>query len=200
MSRTPEVKEAIRRTVDTYVCGTEGYAWRGTARILAAEVERLEGALEMGQRNCDDVYENLRAERELARQRAETAEARVAELEERLKGTLQAGGYQYFYEQLHAAEREAGNARYVAEQAQAKVAELEAQIAEVVGSQRNEDKSLPTWAQVMNRVALLTEQNARLRAALVRLDNIYRSELDGEDAPKRPAWLIAALNGEEAST
>lgn len=137
-------------------------------------------------------------EREM--QRAEAAEARVAELEERLKGTLQAGGYQYFYEQLHAAEREAGNARYVAEQAQAKVAELEAQIAEVVGSQRNEDKSLPTWAQVMNRVALLAEQNARLRAALVRLDNIYRSELDGEDAPKRPAWLIAALNGEEAST
>ena len=51
-----------------------------------------------------------------------------------------------------------------AEAAEARVAELEAQIAEVVGSQRNADKSLPTWAQVMNRVALLAEQNERLRA------------------------------------
>lgn len=54
--------------------------------------------------------------------------------------------------------------RQRAEAAEARVAELEAQIAEVVGSQRNADKSLPTWAQVMNRVALLAEQNERLRA------------------------------------
>lgn len=50
----------------------------------------------------------------------------MKELEERLKGTLQAGGYQYFYEQLHAAEREAGNARYVAEQLKKKLEAAEA--------------------------------------------------------------------------
>lgn len=155
-------------------------------------------------------------EREM--QRAEAAEARVAELEERLKGTLQAGGYQYFYEQLHAAEREAGNARYVAEQAQAKVAELEAQIAEVVGSQRNEDKSLPTWAQVMNRVALLAEQNARLREQVAELiakelSNPVLRQIDNALAAAKPGEVVhlpggsyffgftgKALNGEEAST
>ena len=99
MSRTPEVEQAIRHTVDTYVCGAEGYAWRGTARILAAEVERLEkreneliNALDMGQINCDAVYDELREERDDARARAEAAEARVAELEAQVKGTMQKCG------------------------------------------------------------------------------------------------------------
>jgi hypothetical protein len=61
---------------------------------------------------------------------------------------------------------------------EARVAELEAQMAEVVGSQRNADKSLPTWAQVMNRVALLTEQSARLRAALESLQSDAQCTID----------------------
>ena len=121
-----------------------------------------------------------------------TLAAEVERLEAHLKGSMQAGGYEHFVEQLRNAQRQAHNAIYVAQQlekkvdelealdelttnqakeylaraeaAEARVKELEAQIAEVVGSQRNADKSLPTWAQVMNRVALLAEQNERLRA------------------------------------
>ena len=50
------------------------------------------------------------------------------------------------------------------------------------------------------RVKELEAQNARLRAALERLDALYISEFDHEDRPPRPQWLQAALNGEEAST
>ena len=155
---------------------------------LAAEVERLEA--ECLEAKCYMVQHARERGREM--QRAEAAEARVKELELKLmrqdevaREACEAAVWKYGQERM---------------ELEARVAELEAQIAEVVGSQRNEDKSLPTWAQVMNRVALLTEQNATLRAALERLDALYISEFDHEDRPPRPQWLQAALNGEEAST
>ena len=102
-----------------------------------------------------------------------------------------------------------------AEAAEARVKELEAQLNKRIDAYMNEPHccsgrecgcmGVTRFEQIVGeelgqRMATMREKNARLRAALVRLDNIYRSELDGEDAPKRPAWLIAALNGEEAST
>lgn len=104
-----------------------------------------------------------------------------------------------------------------AEAAEARVKELEAQIAEVVGSQRNEDKSLPTWAQVMNRVALLTEQNARLREQVAELiakelSNPVLRQIVNALAAAKPGEVVhlpggsyffgftgKALNGEEAN-
>jgi len=101
-----------------------------------------------------------------------------------------------------------------AEAAEARVKELEAQLNKRIDAYMNEPHccsgrecgcmGVTRFEQIVGeelgqRMATMREKNARLRAALVRLDNIYRSELDGEDAPKRPAWLIAALNGEEAS-
>lgn len=53
-------------------------------------------------------------------------EARVKELEEHLKGTMRAGGFDYFSELVVLANRRTHNATYVAEQAQKKVSELEA--------------------------------------------------------------------------
>lgn len=113
MSRSPEVEDALK---------FRAHSWASEA--LAAEVERLEkreneliNALDMGQINCDAVYDELREEREDAKQRAEAAEA----------------------------------------------------------------------------------QNARLRAALERLDALYISEFDHEDRPLRPQWLQEALSGGEAS-
>jgi hypothetical protein len=41
---------------------------------LRAEVERLKGALALGQQNCDDAYDDLREERDEAIARAEKAE------------------------------------------------------------------------------------------------------------------------------
>jgi hypothetical protein len=45
---------------------------------LRAEVERLKGALALGQQNCDDAYDDLREERDEAIVRAEKAEAEIA--------------------------------------------------------------------------------------------------------------------------
>lgn len=101
-----------------------------------------------------------------------------------------------------------------AEAAEVRVKELEAQLNKRIDAYMNEPHccsgrecgcmGVTRFEQIVGeelgqRMATMREKNARLRAALVRLDNIYRSELDGEDAPKRPAWLIAALNAEEAS-
>lgn len=151
---------------------------------LAAEVERLEGALEMGQMNCDDAYEDLRAERELARQRAEAAEARVRELEA-----------QYACKRYHGGEGPADDTLYSCQ-----ICGLTVDISKGHCEPTIEFTMQGRSDKKAKKVSELEAQNARLRAALVRLDNIYRSELDGEDAPKRPAWLIAALNGEESST
>ena len=207
MSRPPEVDRVIRDCSDAYVVGPEGYAWRGAARRLAEEVQRLEKA------NAELVAETHRwsaADKEATRQRdeqrrellarAEAAEARVKELEEQLKGTMQAGGYEHFTARVRNANQQAHNAIHVAQQLEKKIAELEAQIAEVVGSQRNEDKSLPTWAQVMNRVALLTEQNARLRAAGEALFKEYGGYEGYTSESKTWKALKSALSGEEAST
>ena len=171
-----------------------------------------------------------------------TLAAEVERLEAHLKGSMQAGGYEHFVEQLRNAQRQAHNAIYVAQQlekkvdelealdelttnqakeylaraeaAEARVKELEAQLNKRIDAYMNEPHccsgrecgcmGVTRFEQIVGeelgqRMATMREKNARLRAALVRLDNIYRSELDGEDAPKRPAWLIAALNGEEAS-
>lgn len=80
MNRSPEVEEALARRCQDWASET-----------LANEVERLEkreneliNALDMGQINCDAVYDELREEREDEKQRAEAAEA----LAERLKGHL----------------------------------------------------------------------------------------------------------------
>ena len=143
-------------------------------------------------------------------QRAEAAEARVKELELKLMRQDEVAREAY-----EAAIWKYGQERMELE---ARVAELEAQIAEVVGSQRNEDKSLPTWAQVMNRVALLTEQNARLREQVAELiakelSNPVLRQIDNALAAAKPGEVVhlpggsyffgftgKALNGEEAST
>jgi DNA repair exonuclease SbcCD ATPase subunit len=49
-------------------------------REARAEVERLKGALALGQQNCDDAYDDLREERDEAIARAEKAEAERAAL------------------------------------------------------------------------------------------------------------------------
>jgi predicted nucleic acid-binding Zn-ribbon protein len=49
-------------------------------REARAEVERLKGALALGQQNCDDAYDDLREERDEAIARAEKAEAELANI------------------------------------------------------------------------------------------------------------------------
>mgnify|MGYP001454520770 CR=1 FL=1 len=73
--RPPDLQQAIRKTKD----GGLLYP-RSCARVLAAEVERLEkreneliNALDMGQINCDAVYDELREERDDARARDDAA-------------------------------------------------------------------------------------------------------------------------------
>ena len=48
-------------------------------RQLRDEVERLKGALALGQENCDDIYNDMRKERTELTARAERAEAMLAE-------------------------------------------------------------------------------------------------------------------------
>ena len=94
---------------------------RIAAEILLAALEAAEAKVEaMASRESASVSKEIETSADMLAQ-VQNAEARVKELEERLKGTLQAGGYQYFCEQLHAAEREACNARYVAEQLKKKL-------------------------------------------------------------------------------
>lgn len=51
----------------------------------AFEVQQLRAALALGQQNCDDAYDDLRAERAAANARAERAEAELATERARLK-------------------------------------------------------------------------------------------------------------------
>ena len=51
---------------------------------LTAERDQLRAALALGQKNCDDAYDDLRAERDAARARAERAEADLAKERARL--------------------------------------------------------------------------------------------------------------------
>lgn len=91
------------------------------SNILLAALEAAEAKVDaMASRESASVAKEIETSADMLAQ-VQNAEARVKELEERLKGTLQAGGYQYFCEQLHAAEREACNARYVAEQLKKKL-------------------------------------------------------------------------------
>ena len=48
---------------------------------LRAEVERLKGALELGQENCESIYNDMREERTKLHARAERAEADKARLD-----------------------------------------------------------------------------------------------------------------------
>ena len=108
-------------------------------RILLAALEAAEAKVEaMASRESASVSKEIETSADMLAQ-VQNAEARVKELEERLKGTLQAGGYQYFYEQLHAAEREAGNARYVAEQLKKKLEAAEADSARLDWINRQSD-------------------------------------------------------------
>ena len=103
--------------------GTPGlWIWSDApAFILLAALEAAEAKVDaMASRESASVAKEIETSADMLAQ-VQNAEARVKELEERLKGTLQAGGYQYFCEQLHAAEREACNARYVAEQLKKKL-------------------------------------------------------------------------------
>jgi len=155
MSRSPEVEDALK---------FRAHSWASEA--LAAEVERLEA--ELSQANvaakagmyAHDERTFLAECAEKQEQRAETAEARVAELEAALK-----------YER------------------------------EYVGPSK--DHTCESWRMLAQEragaISRLEAQNARLRAALERLDALYISEFDHEDRPPRPQWLKAALNGEEAS-
>lgn len=96
------------------------------SNILLAALESAEAKVDaMASRESASVAKEIETSADMLAQ-VQNAEARVKELEERLKGTLQAGGYQYFCEQLHAAEREACNARYVAEQLKKKLEASEA--------------------------------------------------------------------------
>ena len=121
---------------------------------------------------------------------ADTLAAEVERLEAHLKGAMQDGGYEYFVRQLRNAQQQAHNAVYVAEQLEKKVEKLEA-LDELTTNQAKE---------YLQRAEAAEAKNARLRAALERLDALYISEFDHEDRPPRPQWLQAALNSEEAST
>lgn len=161
MSRAPDLEQAMRRVKDRGLLFE-----RSLARVLAAEVERLEAALDkatMGKCTCSgcgrEVNNAWRSSEgyhclTCLAKRAEAAEvrvihleqtvgnhecalramdavkakmeARVKELEEHLKGTMRAGGFDYFSELVVLANRRTHNATYVAEQAQKKVSELEA--------------------------------------------------------------------------
>lgn len=182
MSRTQEVEIAISNTKAGMYCTDD-------ADTLAAEVERLEAHVA----ELKALREQDRSERiaimEVANIAAEAAEARVRELEAQ-----------------YACKRHNGEE---APEAAAQLTDDMLRSCQICGLTVDISKGHcePTIEFTMQgrtdkktkKLAELEAQNARLREALVRLDNIYRSELDGEDAPKRPAWLIAALNGEEAS-
>lgn len=88
--------------------------------------------------------------------------------------------------------------RQRAEAAEARVKELELKLVRQDEVAR-EACEAAVWKYGQERMEL-EAQNARLRAALERLDALYISEFDHEDRPPRPQWLQAALNGEEAST
>lgn len=124
MTRTPEVERAIRDARETYA-GAEDPALRGTFRILAAEVERLEAQLSSARASLrssipNDVAFARKRDYDAMEERAETAEAQ-------LKGTMEAGGYEHFTAQVRNAQQQAHNAIYVAQQLEKKAAELEAQ-------------------------------------------------------------------------
>lgn len=53
--------------------------WTAELARLRAEVERLKGALALGQENCDAAYDDLKGERDEAVERAERAEAECLE-------------------------------------------------------------------------------------------------------------------------
>ena len=53
---------------------------------LTAERDQLRAALALGQQNCDDAYDDLRAERAAAIARAERAEAELATEREKVRG------------------------------------------------------------------------------------------------------------------
>ena len=109
--RTPEVEAAMHYIGKDHVMGPEEYLFFSTARVLAAEVERLENA------NAELVAETHRwsaADKDSTRQRdeqrrgllqrAETAEARLAELERQMQ-------HHPSVAQFRIAELEAQNAR-----------------------------------------------------------------------------------------
>jgi Skp family chaperone for outer membrane proteins len=70
--------------IDKHTCGdVQKWADYYTAELtrLRDEVERLKGALALGQQNCDDAYDDLREQRDEAIARAEKAEADTARLD-----------------------------------------------------------------------------------------------------------------------
>jgi len=71
----------LARTLERELTETERLRFGADAdrRRLRAEVERLKGALALGQQNCDDAYDDLREERDDAIARAEKAEAAFAD-------------------------------------------------------------------------------------------------------------------------
>jgi hypothetical protein len=67
-----------------------------------------------------------------------------------------------------------------------KVAELEARVKEL-------ERALVIANTHVDELAPVIEQNAKLRAALLRLDGMYVSCFDCDDLPPRPEWLKTAL-------
>ena len=60
---------------------------------LTAERDQLRAALALGQQNCDDAYDDLRAERNEAIARAERAEAEVGRLRAGIAACLDTNGH-----------------------------------------------------------------------------------------------------------
>lgn len=146
-------------------------AWGGTPEIVEQWIKGQQVRIHHAQG----------VEEELAK-----AEACVKELEEHLKGTMRAGGYEHFVERLRLAERRTHNATYVAEQAQKKVAELEAALEM---GQRNCDDVYNDLREERDRARA---QNARLREALDFLLIGYEG-LGGDMENNAPAMAKAAL-------
>lgn len=108
--------------------GTPGlWQWSDApAFILLAALESAEAKVEaMASRESASVSKEIETSADMLAQ-VQNAEARVKELEQQLRGTMQAGGYDYFSQQLQECERYWGIARNYAEQMKKKLEAAEA--------------------------------------------------------------------------
>jgi len=116
----------------------------------------------------------------------ERAANRMKLLEAHLKGSMQAGGYEHFVEQLRNAQRQAHNAIYVAEQLEKKVDELEA-IDELTTNQAKEYLARAETAE-----AAVEQLEGALEAGQRNCDDAYDDLRAERDEAKRLAAQLAA--------
>jgi chromosome segregation ATPase len=190
MSRTPEVDSIHRNTErallkqraetaeadrDKWYSRCASLVWRVPSSVTAGEIQQWEADYQT----------------ELAK-----AEARVKELEGHLKGTMHAGGYEHFVEQLRNAQRQAHNAIHVAEQLEKKVEKLEA-LDELTTNEAKEYLARAEAAEA--RAKELEVSEAMLRDALELLLIGYEG-LGGDMENNGPMIAKAALAETKGTT